>query len=189
MNSSIPNIQVGTIAIATRASGVCDVGETGVCYEVYELARRPGYSFIFESGRHDGFSPEDVEMFLHVTHKVAPGVASYEFRNVTRLMRDFQEGRFADAFPPDHRTQQFRICPHCNEESIRQAQVATVEPGWEEHGYFCPNPPKRYIPGMTWGVTGLTVRPILPFLHVFLDDMDVCKIQINGGGAEPIMVE
>lgn len=51
-----PKIQVGTIAIATRASGVCDVGETGVCYEVYELAGRPGYSFIFERGRYDGFS-------------------------------------------------------------------------------------------------------------------------------------
>ena len=66
-----PKIQVGTIAIATRASGVCDVGETGVCYEVYELAGRPGYSFIFERGRYDGFSLEDVEMFLHVTDRVA----------------------------------------------------------------------------------------------------------------------
>ena len=28
---------------------------------------------------------------------------------------------------------QLRICPHCNEESIRQAQVTTAEPGWEKH--------------------------------------------------------
>jgi len=129
----IPNIQVGTIAIATLASGVCDVGETGVCYEVCELADRPGYSFIFERGRYDGFSLEDVEMFLHVTDRVAPGIEGYEFRNVTRLLQDFREGRFADAFPLDKETQQFRICPHCNEESIRQAQVTTTEQGWENH--------------------------------------------------------
>ncbi len=27
----------------------------------------------------------------------------------------------------------FQVCPHCNEESIRQAQVTTTDPGWEEH--------------------------------------------------------
>ena len=129
----IPKIQVGTIAIARRASGVCDLGETGVCYEVYELAGRPGYSFIFERGRHDGFSPEDVEMFLHVTNMIAPGVVGYEFRNVTRLILDSEEGRFADAFPAAGETQQFRVCPHCNEESIRQAKVTTAEQGWEAH--------------------------------------------------------
>ena len=96
-------IQCGTVAIATRQSGVCDPGERGVCYEVYELGGRPGYSFIFEKGRYDGFSPEDVAMFLEVTPTVCHTVADYQFRNVTRLLRDFTHGRFAEAFPSRQR--------------------------------------------------------------------------------------
>jgi hypothetical protein len=98
-----PPIQVGTMAIATRASGVCDVGEVGVCYAVYTLGGRPGYSFLFEKGRYDGFSPEDVAMFLTVTDTVCPTVADYQFTNVMRLLRDFRLGRFAEAFPPRQR--------------------------------------------------------------------------------------
>ena len=37
MTRGTPGIQVGSLAIATRASGVCDAGERGVCYEVYTL--------------------------------------------------------------------------------------------------------------------------------------------------------
>lgn len=96
---TLPAIQVGTLAIATRQSGVCDVGERGVWYQVYTLGGRPGYSFILEKGRFDGFSPEDVEMFLTVTETVCPTVADYQFTNVMRLMRDFRLGRFAEAFP------------------------------------------------------------------------------------------
>ena len=48
MTRTPPAIQIGSLAIATRASGVCDVGERGVCYEMYELAGRPGCSFLFE---------------------------------------------------------------------------------------------------------------------------------------------
>ena len=100
MTTPSPPIQVGTVAIATRASGVCEVGEIGICYEVYTLGSRPGYSFIFEKGRYDGFSPEDVSMFLNVTDTVCDKVADYQFTNVTRLMHDFRLGRFAEAFPP-----------------------------------------------------------------------------------------
>ena len=98
MNQS-PPIQVGSLAVAKRASGVCDAGEVGVCYEVYQLAGRTGYSFIFESGRYDGFSPGDIQMFLDLTGRVCEAVADYRFRNVTQLMRDFRAGRFAAAFP------------------------------------------------------------------------------------------
>jgi hypothetical protein len=100
MTTGTPAIQVGSLAIATRASGVCDVGERGVCYEVYALGGRPGYSFIFDKGRYDGFSPEDVALFLTITGEVCTAVADYQFINVTRLSRDFVQGRFAPAFPP-----------------------------------------------------------------------------------------
>ena len=94
---------VGTIAIATRTTGVCDVGERGVCYDVYELldapvrdnaSTRPGYSFIFQSGRYDGFSPDDVRLALTLTGEVCADVADYEFTNVVQLARDFEAGVF-----------------------------------------------------------------------------------------------
>ena len=100
MTTATPAIQVGSLAIATRASGVCDVGERGVCYEVYALGGRPGYSFLFEQGRYDGFSPEDVALFLTIIGEVCTAVADSPFINMTRLSRDVAQGRFAPAFPP-----------------------------------------------------------------------------------------
>jgi hypothetical protein len=100
MTTTTPGIQVGSLALATRASGVCDVGERGVCFEVYTLGGRPGFSFLFEQGRYDGFSPEDVAMFLMITGEVCAAVADYRFTNVIRLQRDWTQGRFAAAFPP-----------------------------------------------------------------------------------------
>ena len=96
--NTMPKIPVGSMAIAKRVSGVCDPDEVGVCYEVYELSGRPGYSFIFESGRYDGFSPGDVQMFLDLSERVCETVADYEFQNVTKLTRAYRAGRFA-AFP------------------------------------------------------------------------------------------
>src|SRR5215831_9937940 len=92
MRRVTPVIQVGSLAIATR--------ERGVCYEVYALGGRPGYSFLFAQGRYDGFSPEDVTLFLTITGEVCAAVADSQFFNVTRLSRDFAQGRFAPAFPP-----------------------------------------------------------------------------------------
>ena len=90
-------IRVGTLAVAKRDSGVCKAGEYGVCYEVYTLEDRPGYSFIFEHGGFDGFSPYDVETFLEVFDLVAASVTSYTFTNVGRLVQDYRAGRFAEA--------------------------------------------------------------------------------------------
>ena len=101
--SCVPEIQVGSIAVAKRRSGVCDPGEVGVCYEVYSPAGRHGYSFLFESGRFDGFSPEDVQDFLDLTGRICENVADYQFQNALRLSRDFQAGRFAAAFPQQNR--------------------------------------------------------------------------------------
>jgi hypothetical protein len=89
---------VGATAVAIRTTGVCDVGERGVCYEVYERARprhvgEQGYSFIFESGRYDGFSPAEVRAMLTLTGVVCPEIMRYRFTNVMRLANDFRAGR------------------------------------------------------------------------------------------------
>lgn len=104
MTNTIPAIQVGSLAIATHASGVCDVGERGVCYALYELGGRPGDSFMFERGRYDGFSSTDVALFLTITDEVCPAVVDDQFANVTRLSRDCAQGRCAPAFAQAART-------------------------------------------------------------------------------------
>jgi hypothetical protein len=96
--TTMRGISVGSIAIAKRATGVCDVGEVGVCYEVYTLDSRPGYSFIFESGRYDGFSPDEVETMLELTGLAGQAVAGYQFRNVMQLSLDYDRGLFDAAF-------------------------------------------------------------------------------------------
>jgi hypothetical protein len=100
MRQATPVIQVGSLAIAARASGVCD--------EVYALGGRPGDSFLFEQGRYDGFSPEDVARFLAITGEVCAAVAAYQFTTVTRRQRDWAQGRCAAAFPPQPFPQ---LCP------------------------------------------------------------------------------
>jgi len=83
-----------------RKSGVCDVGECGVCYEVYELGDSPGYSFMFEKGQHDSLSASEVDMFWQVTDAICQSVVDYQFTSAVRLMRDDDSGRFALAFTP-----------------------------------------------------------------------------------------
>ena len=100
MITGTPAIHVGSLALATRVSGVSNVGERGVCDEVYTLSGRPGYHFIFAKGRYDGLSPEDVALFLTITGEVCTAVADDQFINVTRLSRDVAQGRFVPAFPP-----------------------------------------------------------------------------------------
>jgi hypothetical protein len=102
--SDTPRIQVGTVVLARRTTDVCDPGEIGVCYEVYALGGRPGYGFLFEKGRSDGFSPDDVRHFLLVTDEVCPSIANYVFTSVIWLQRDFKRGRFQEAFGPSGTT-------------------------------------------------------------------------------------
>jgi hypothetical protein len=91
-------LQVGSIVIARRETTLCKAGEPGVCYEVYTLARRPGWSIIFERGAYDGWSPDEFALCLFSTGQVCQDVASYQFSNVTALRRDYEAGCFDSAF-------------------------------------------------------------------------------------------
>jgi hypothetical protein len=55
---------------------------------------------LFARGRSDGFSPEDVALFLTIIGEVCTAVAASQFINVPRLSRDCAQGRCAPAFPP-----------------------------------------------------------------------------------------
>ena len=98
-----PVVEVGTLAVATRGTGVCRTGEVGVCYDVYEIGDRPGYSFLFQDGGYDGFSPDDVARFLEVQPARDAHAAGYAFRNVERLRRDYERGHFQSALGPPTR--------------------------------------------------------------------------------------
>ena len=94
---SLPQPRVGSLVVAKKATGVCDPGERGM---VYELEKRPGWSVIFESGRHDGFSPCDVDFFLDVSGDVCEELSGYTFESVPRLVDHFGRGDFAPALGP-----------------------------------------------------------------------------------------
>ena len=89
---------MGSIVTTQRATAVGDVGERGVGYAGYELGGRPGWSFIFERGRYDGFSPDDVDLRLAVTGEVCREVTAYPFPSGWQLGEDVRCGRFAAAF-------------------------------------------------------------------------------------------
>lgn len=91
-------MQIGKIVKARVSTAVCDKGEYGVCYEVYELDGRLGCSVIFEKGRYDGFNPDEVGKMLTVLSSVAHDVGGYQFVNVTRLSADYWAGVFRNAF-------------------------------------------------------------------------------------------
>ena len=95
--NSLLKLRVGSLVVAKQGSGVRDPGERGVVYEQYELGKRPGWAVIFQSGRHDGFSPCDVDFFLDVAGEICEGLAGYTFENVVRLADDFGRGHFAPA--------------------------------------------------------------------------------------------
>ena len=90
---------VGAVVIAKRDSGVCRAGERGVCYEVYDRGDGTvGHGVLFERGGYDGFSPEDVELFLELTGIVVAQLEDYQFEHVGGLLRDYRRGVFRAAF-------------------------------------------------------------------------------------------
>ena len=98
----LPDLKVGSLVTAKKTTGVCDRGEPGVVYEQYELGGRPGWSVIFKRGRHDGFSPCEVDFFLDTSGEVCEALSDYVFTNVLQLSSDYANGRFAPAFKIAH---------------------------------------------------------------------------------------
>jgi hypothetical protein len=147
-----PPIQVGSLVVAKRASGICASGERGVCYEVSQLGGRPGYGILFQRGGYDGFSPDDVATFLDVTGRVCPEVAGYQFTNVTRLAQDFRDGRFAAAFPPLKTYTGYRLP---GEHGTAAPGLVTVHQEWQPPRPLDPRfDLRRAADGLNWGYGG-----------------------------------
>ena len=93
--------RVGTIAALTVPCLGNEAGVSGICYDVYELGDFTGYSFIFENGNYDGFSPDEVESFLVVLDHYGTDERyfwTYKFENVIKLGKDFESGVFGEPF-------------------------------------------------------------------------------------------
>lgn len=96
-----PVWRVGRLVVAKVATGVCDKGEVGVVYEVYDRiapGERWGVSVIFEKGRYDGFSAREVALMLTPLAMQADYLADYMFENVTRLSKHYRTLHFKAAF-------------------------------------------------------------------------------------------
>ena len=145
-------IEVGSLVIAKRASGVNAACERGVCYEVYQLGGRPGYGIIFEGGRYDGFSHEDVTTFLYVTGQHCSAVADYRFTNVIRLKRDFEQGRFAEAFPLLKTYTGYRLPG--DQGTADQALVTVHQEGQSPRPLDPRFDLRRHSDGLNWGYGG-----------------------------------
>jgi len=93
--------RVGTIVQLKVPCLGNEEGVSGICYDVYTLGDRSGYAFIFENGRYDGFSPDEVESFLKVLDHYGRDARyywTYRFTNVIALGRDFENGVFDEPF-------------------------------------------------------------------------------------------
>lgn len=73
-----------------------EIGAQGVCYSIDYSLGRASYGVIFENGNFDGFSPEDVELFLKEIG-FSSSIQYYQFTNVIKLSQDFDRGVFKSA--------------------------------------------------------------------------------------------
>jgi hypothetical protein len=60
-----------------------------VCFNDYGT----GSQFIFENGEYDGFSDEEIKLFLDIID-FSFELETYDFINVMRLSDDFRKGKF-----------------------------------------------------------------------------------------------
>ncbi len=98
MESKELEIKIGTRVIAKMRTGVCEIGEKGVCVGIYQASwnrNNIGFYFLFESMGFDGFSLDDIEQMLHIKDEIP---LEYKFISVPRVMEAFHNGFFKKCF-------------------------------------------------------------------------------------------
>jgi hypothetical protein len=89
---------VGTIVKLKRECLDNPPNTKGVCYEVYDRGHEEkGASFIFENGKHDGFSPEEQKEIL-IPVGISEDLINYKFENISKVNEDFGKGVFNIVF-------------------------------------------------------------------------------------------
>jgi hypothetical protein len=91
---------LGARVFALRGCGLWSVGEAGLVVEQYELGARPGRTILFKNGGYDGFSAQDLELFVAPEGSIDSQAARYVFHSVGKLSADLERGLFDfKAFP------------------------------------------------------------------------------------------
>ncbi len=88
------NLVVGQKVILKKDMLGEPVGSVGFVYEIYQDFENPdsvGVSVIFMNGGYDGFSFEEQNLYLEIGD-IDQRYSMYEFKNVNRLWRDYQNG-------------------------------------------------------------------------------------------------
>jgi hypothetical protein len=87
---------VGSKVLLRQDMLAARAGQAGIVYEVYDrtgfddpASPSEGYGVVFESMGYDGFSPDEVDLFLDLTGQVAERYRGYRFVHVGRITRDF----------------------------------------------------------------------------------------------------
>jgi len=83
------SLPVGTIVELKIACLGNLVKTRGVCFNDYVS----GSQFIFENGEYDGFSNEDIKLFLNIID-FSYELESYIFYNVMVVSQDYRSGKF-----------------------------------------------------------------------------------------------
>lgn len=91
-------IHVGTVVVSKRPTHVSDRREQGVCFEINppdNTRQSPSkYGFIFQSGRYDWFTIEELDHFYIVTGEKIRLPDNYGFSTRANLRLDYSKGVF-----------------------------------------------------------------------------------------------
>ncbi len=91
-NSRLP--PVGLLVVALVDTSVCKRSEIGVVYE----SDHSTVSVIFKDGGYDGFNKDDLMRMILALPAQSDELETYHFTNVMKLMKDYKEGEFDEAF-------------------------------------------------------------------------------------------
>jgi len=83
------SVPVGTIVKLKKECLGNKPGTIGVCFNDYDT----GSQFIFENGEYDGFSDEEIKLFLDIID-FSYELETYDFISVMYLADDFKKGVF-----------------------------------------------------------------------------------------------
>lgn len=96
--TALTPLVVGDVVTVGRACMGAPAGARAVVVERYQIGRRVGWTLLFQTGDHDGFSPDDLVAFeVRKVSAVAP-LGGYRFLSAGQLRMDHALGMFADVW-------------------------------------------------------------------------------------------
>lgn len=144
------NLKVGQIVRSKKDHPGAPSGSVGVVFEDY----MSGIQVIWETGEYHGYNKghgsnaNEIKLFIQQTSMININNSAYVFRNVIKLMEDYRNGVFLEAFRqgrliPDPR--ETLPCPEVKEEFVFGDVVRACEGYIQEVEDQNPEPNKQWI--------------------------------------------